>query len=167
MPRGKNPFAVWSMDRSFDASTLLGLTEALSNSTLPDGVIIFYLNNISLGEATHVAVTLFLSKESLSAAFFDAGTVLWTKGGTLAKQLKNKSTVFMQAKQAKAPGMLRFQFKAVDLVNAEEFGIFNKSHPFFELQRMRTSNKQVWDAVFRSAPVKNNLNPSWTPNFQR
>lgn len=166
LPRGKNPFAVLTALSTQGTTTLLGQTEVLSNTTDPDWTKIFYLEKVSLSEATHVVVTLFSAKESLGAAVFEVGTVLGTKGGTLAKQLKNKSTVFMHVEQAKASGMLQFQLKAVDLINMEGWRILKKSDPFFEMQRLRKSTKQqrVWDAVFRSNPVYNSLEPIWTPS---
>jgi hypothetical protein len=163
VPAGKHPFAVLTQLSSQGTSTLLGQTEVLANSIHPDWTKLFYLDNITLSETTHVVVTLFSQKESLGAAVFDVQAVLGTNGGTQAKQLKNQSTrLFLHVTPSTASaGILHFQFRATDLPNVEGMGLFNKSDPFFELQRWRSSDH--YDAVFRSAAINNNLQPVWLP----
>jgi hypothetical protein len=60
-------------------------------------------------------------------------------------------------------GTLNLKMRGIKLKNTEGFGVFRKSDPFFELQRKRKSVKgfAVWDCVFRSRPLDNNLNPVW------
>ena len=68
--------------------------------------------------------------------------------------------------EASDAGTLRFQLRGVQFKNTEGFGFLNKSDPFFELMRRRVSAKTgetgpVWDSVFRSPHVDNDLNPVW------
>jgi hypothetical protein len=47
------------------------------------------------------------------------------------------------------------------LKNTEGLGLLNKSDPFFEIQRKAksTTGTTLWDCVYRSRPVKNDLSP--------
>jgi hypothetical protein len=60
-------------------------------------------------------------------------------------------------------GTLSLKMRGIKLKNTEGFGLFRKSDPFFELQRKRKAVKgfAVWDCVFRSRPIDNDLNPVW------
>lgn len=60
-------------------------------------------------------------------------------------------------------GTLNLKMRGIQLKNTEGFGVFRKSDPFFELQRKRKAVKgfSVWDCVFRSRPMDNDLNPVW------
>jgi hypothetical protein len=50
--------------------------------------------------------------------------------------------------------------KGSKLKNVE--GMFSKSDPFFELSRkISSAGGLTWDNVYRSKPIKNNLNPEW------
>uniref|UniRef100_A0A7R9VD07 C2 domain-containing protein n=1 Tax=Pseudictyota dubia TaxID=2749911 RepID=A0A7R9VD07_9STRA len=56
-------------------------------------------------------------------------------------------------------GSLKFQFIGKELKNVELFTNFDKSDPFFVIQKQDGDN--VWSHVFISNVVQNNLNPEW------
>jgi hypothetical protein len=60
-------------------------------------------------------------------------------------------------------GTLNLKMRGIKLKNTEGFGVFQKSDPFFELQRKRkaVNGFAVWDCVFRSRQKNNDLNPVW------
>jgi len=94
---------------------------------------------------------------------FEVGAVLGSPGSIAAKELKKGGgAVVMFVEEATGCGELVFQLRGLDLKNMD--GLFNKSDPFFELQRLRRSVRtgaRVWDCVFRGTPVRNDLNPLW------
>jgi Copine/C2 domain len=63
-------------------------------------------------------------------------------------------------RKAVGSGVLRLQCKGVKLKNVE--GMFSKSDPFYEISRkVNAAGGLTWDNVYRSKPIKNNLNPEW------
>jgi len=60
-------------------------------------------------------------------------------------------------------GTLRFQFEGKSLKNVEAFTLFDKSDPFFVLQKITSQeNEKVdWSHVYISGVIMNNLNPAW------
>eukprot|EP00567_Pseudictyota_dubia_P007579 CAMPEP_0197444156 /NCGR_PEP_ID=MMETSP1175-20131217/9704_1 /TAXON_ID=1003142 /ORGANISM="Triceratium dubium, Strain CCMP147" /LENGTH=553 /DNA_ID=CAMNT_0042974895 /DNA_START=82 /DNA_END=1743 /DNA_ORIENTATION=+ len=71
---------------------------------------------------------------------------------------------FDAIKQSGLTGLLRFQFIGKKLKNVEMFPLFDKSDPFFIIQKQdgKEANGQIaWSHVFISNVLQNNLNPEW------
>ena len=73
------------------------------------------------------------------------------------------SRVMAHVERCSGSGTLNLKMRGIKFKNTEGFGVFQKSDPFFELQRKRKAVKgfAVWDCVFRSRPLNNDLNPIW------
>jgi hypothetical protein len=71
--------------------------------------------------------------------------------------------VMAHVERCSGSGTLNLKMRGIQLKNTEGFGVFRKSDPFYELQRKRKAVKgfAVWDCVFRSRPLDNDLNPVW------
>jgi hypothetical protein len=148
--------------------TILGKTEVIPNTNSPDWTKILVLEDFELGKPTHLVVSIYdLNKRAntpMGSTVFEVGSVLGAKGSILGKELKTGGFVVAHLEETTDSGMLEFQLRALQLKNTSGMGLMNKSDPFFELQRLRRSvstGARVWDCVFRSHTVNNNLSPIW------
>ena len=147
---------------------VLGKTEVILNSLSPHWVKVFVLD-YELGTPIKVACNVFdqavkgkTDNKTMGSAVFDIGELLGARGNTKAKKLKGGGTLFATVRKASGTGTLRLQCKGSKLKNVE--GMFSKSDPFFELSRkISAAGGLTWDNVFRSASIKNSLNPEWEP----
>jgi hypothetical protein len=149
--------------------TLLGKTEVIPNTNSPDWTKILVLEDFELGKPTHLVISIYdLNKRAntpMGSTVFEVGSVLGAKGSILGKELKTGGFVVAHLEETTDAGILEFQLRGLQLTNTEGMGLLNKSDPFFELQRLRRSvstGARVWDCVFRSHTVDNNLNPVWS-----
>ena len=125
----------------------------------------FYLENWELGKPQELILTIYNGKESMGSVLLEVGDVLGAPGNRLAKKMKNGGIVVAHVEEATAAGTLRFQLRGWNLVNMDRgLGLLNKSDPFFELQRWH-AGARVWDTVFRSAVINNDLRPLWNESF--
>jgi hypothetical protein len=148
--------------------TVLGKTEVIPNTNSPDWTKILVLEDFELGKPTHLVSSIYdfnkRSNTPMGSTFFEVGSVLGAKGSILGKELKTGGFVVAHLEETTDSGMLEFQLRASQLKNTEGMGLINRSDPFFELQRLRRSvstGARVWDCVFRSYTVDNNLSPIW------
>lgn len=130
----------------------------------------FVVEDYELGKPVNVVVSIYNGENNLGSTKFELGRVLGARGSVVAKELKSRGGAFvvLQAEPVTGTGTLHFQLAGEALKNTEGMGMLNKSDPFFELQRLRRSAKsgaRVWDAVFRSSPINNNLNPVWDESY--
>lgn len=161
-----DPFAVVTkLKTSGDGKPeVLGKTEVVKNSLSPQWTKIFELE-YTLGEPCKVAVSIFDEvrkgdNKSMGSTVFDIGELLGARGNTKAHRLKKGGTVFANVRKSTGSGMLRLKMKGTKLKNVE--GVFGKSDPFFELSRkVDAAGGLTWDNIYRSAKIKNNLNPDW------
>jgi hypothetical protein len=149
--------------------TLLGKTEVIPNTNSPDWTKILVLEDFELGKPTHLVVSIYdLNKRAntpMGSTVFEVGSILGAKGSILGKELKTGGVVVAHLEETTDSGILEFQLRGLQLTNTEGMGLMNKSDPFFELQRLRRSvstGARVWDCVFRSHTVDNNINPVWS-----
>ena len=96
----------------------------------------------------------------MGSATFDIDEVLGARGSIKATKLKEGGTLFCHIAEKRGSGTLTLGISANNLKNTE--GIMRKSDPFFEISCKRdTAGGLVWDKVYRSEVVMNNLNPDW------
>ena len=94
---------------------------------------------------------------------FDVGELLGARGCTKAKRVKGGGTLFAHVRKSEGTGLLRLKLKGVNLKSTEGMGLLRKSDPFFEISRkIDSAGGNTWDNVYRSDPIKNNLNPDWS-----
>ena len=161
-----DPFAVVTKiaTRRDAKPEVLGKTEVIKNSLSPHWVQVFTLD-YELGTPCKIAVNIFdevrkSSNKPMGSAVFDVGELLGARGNTKAKKLKHGGTIFAHVRKASGSGLLRLKLKGTGLKNTE--GMMRKSDPFFELSRkVDSAGGLTWDNVYRSMPVRNNLNPDW------
>ena len=162
-----DPFAVVTRIATSSGTKpeVLGKTEVVKNSLSPQFIKTFELD-YELGTPTKIAVSIFDEvrkgdNKAMGSAVFDIGECLGARGNTKAKKLKKGGTVFVSVRKSEGHGILRMKLKGTKLKNVEG-GLFGKSDPFFEVSRkVSSAGGLTWDNVFRSSPVKNNLNPDW------
>lgn len=169
-----DPFAVVTLVKSSSNSSnngskpiLLGQTEVLQNTRDPDWTKLFYVEDFELGTPTNLIVSIYTEKDkkSLGSLLFEVGAILGAPGSRLGKQLKGShGTIIAHVEEATNAGTLRFQLRGLNFTNTEGAGVFNKSDPFFELQRWHKESR-TWDTVFRSSHIQDNLNPIWGESF--
>ena len=162
-----DPFAVVTMMTAGNKPTVLGQTEVLTNTDSPDWTKLFYIEDFELGKPCNMIVSIYSSqqkKKPLGSTVWEVGSILGAPGSRLAKRLKDGGVLIAHVEEATAAGTLRFQLRGLDFTNTEGGGIWNKSDPFFELQRLHVHSR-VFDTVFRSATVSNNLHPVWGESF--
>lgn len=167
-----DPFAVVTVlhKEAGVVPTLLGKTEVIPNTNSPDWTKILVLEDFELGKPTHLVVSIYDSNKRaknspMGSTVFEVGSVLGAKGSILGKELKTGGVVVAQLEEMTDSGILEFQLRALKLKNTEGMGLMNKSDPFYEFQRLRRSvstGARVWDCVFRSHTVSNNLSPIWS-----
>lgn len=145
---------------------VLGKTEVIKNTLNPDWTKTFIFD-YELGTPIKCAVQVFdevrkKDNKGMGSAVFDIGALLGAKGNTLAKKLKKSGTIFARVEKYRGQGTLSLGMKGVKLKNME--GFMKKSDPFYELNRKvdgPSGPATMWDAVYRSKHVQDNLNPVW------
>lgn len=105
--------------------------------------------------------------ETLGSLSTPASDLLAAKG-SLAQQLPNhgNGSLAIQMVPKRHTGQLQFDVRGFYFKNTDAGGLLssmssNKADPYFELQLARDDG--TWDAVFRSAVIKNSLNPIFPP----
>ena len=165
-----DPFAVVT-HMAESGAIVLGRTETIANTTSPQWVKVFLLD-YEFGTPMKLVVSIFDEASSetkhkpMGSAVFDVPEILGTRGSTKAKRLPIGGTVFAHVRKAITNvGTMRLQLSATNLKNTEGFTAFRKPDPFFELSRRGSTETTVgaptWDNVYRSAVIKDTLNPSW------
>lgn len=143
---------------------VLGKTEVIKNSLSPQWTKVFKFD-YELGSPVRLAISVFDEvrkgeNKTMGSAVFDVGEILGARGNTKARKVKGGGTLFAHVRKSTGSGLLRLKMKALKLKNVE--GFLGKSDPFFELSRqINAAGAATWDNVYRSAPVKNNLSPTW------
>lgn len=125
--------------------------------------------NIEFGKETHINISVVdevrkQSDKSMGSAVFEIGDILGSRGSVKAKKLKKGGTLYARLQKAQpiSAGKLALRLRGVKLKNVE--GMFKKSDPFYEILRTYDGpGGGTWTPVFRSKPVKNDLNPKWQP----
>jgi Copine/C2 domain len=161
-----DPFAVVTQlaTNPNDKPRVLGQTEVIKNTLSPQWTALFKVE-YELGTPVKLAVSVFgqevkKTNKPMGSAILDVGELLGARGNTKAKKLKNGGTLFANVRPSQGSGTLRLQLRGMGLKNVE--GMFSKSDPFFELSRqINSAGAATWDNVYRSLPVKNNLDPNW------
>ena len=125
----------------------------------PDWHKIFVFD-YKLGTPTKVAVSLFDevakgSNKPMGAAVFDIGELLGARGGTKAKKLKGKGTLYAQVRKSMGSGVFRLQMKGEKLKNTEGLVVketkFNK-HPVYLIEAPELTTGE--NLPVASVPVK-------------
>jgi hypothetical protein len=100
--------------------------------------------------------------KTMGSALFEIGEVLGARGSIKAKKLKNGGTVFARVTKAAEvqQGTFHGQLRGIKLKNVD--GLFSKSDPFFIVNSQSNDpGGRVWQPVYRSEVIQNNLNPTW------
>jgi hypothetical protein len=146
--------------------TVIGKTETLNDTRDPDWTKLFILENYELGKPMNIVITIHdeNSENNLGSAMFEVGAILGANGCILGKELQSGGVIIAHVERCSGSGTLNLKMRGIQFKNTEGGGFFNKSDPFFELQRKRKSVKGgfMWDCVFRSRQVNNNLSPIWS-----
>ncbi|KAL7441470.1 hypothetical protein ACHAXM_011517 [Skeletonema potamos] len=101
---------------------------------------------------------------TITAAVFEIGDILGSRGSIKAKKLKRGGLLFARVTKAptRSAGKLALRLHGIKLKNVD--GLFGKSDPFFEVRRTYDgASGGSWTPVYRGKHVKNNLNPKWEP----
>lgn len=128
-----------------------------------------FLFDYEFGKETFINVSVIdevrkRSDKPMGSAVFEIGDVLGSRGSVKAKKLKKGGQLYARIQKAppRSAGKLALRMHGVKLKNVE--GLFKKSDPFFELSRTYEGpGGGSWTPVYRSKPVKDNLNPKWEP----
>lgn len=147
---------------------ILGKTEVIKNSLNPRWITCFDID-YSIGQLTRINVGIYDevkqgTHKSMGSATFEVGEVLGSRGSVKAKQLRSGGTLFVRIKSAPTTdhGMLHLRLIGHQLKNVD--GIFGKSNPFFEVScRTDAPGGLSWQPIYRSQPIKGDLNPRWPP----
>ena len=102
--------------------------------------------------------------KAMGSAVFEVGEVLGSRGNIKAKKLKGGGTLFCRIEPApeQHAGVFHFSLRGIKLKNVD--GLFGKSDPFFEVSRqINSGGGPIWQVVYRSKHIDNNLNPKWEP----
>ena len=119
-----------------------------------------------LGRSVHIAVCVFDevrkgTNKTMGSAKFELGGILGAKGNAKAKKMKGGGIIFAHVERYSVCGTLQLALQGIKLKNTE--GILRKSDPFYEVKRKVTGpSGYVWDVIFRSQHIPNDLNPKWT-----
>lgn len=170
--RTSDPYAVVTLLASdpSEQPRVLGRTEVIRNSLNPRWVTHFDLD-YHIGQLTRINVGIYDDVKKgdhkpMGSAMFEVGEVLGTRGNIKAKQLRNGGTLFVRVQAATDAefGTLHLKLCGHQLKNVD--GFFGKSDPFFELSYrvLDATGGLTWQPIYRSNPVKNDLNPRW-PSF--
>ncbi|GKZ00013.1 hypothetical protein MPSEU_000954700 [Mayamaea pseudoterrestris] len=169
-----DPYAVVTIlaNDANEQPRVLGKTEVIKNSLNPRWVTHFDID-YCIGKLTRINIGVYDddktkelgSHKPMGSAMFEIGQVLGTRGNVKAKQLRNGGTLFVRIKAAPSCefGTLRLKFAGYQLKNVD--GLFGKSDPFFEMS-YKVQDAAVgltWQPVYRSQPIKADLNPCWLP----
>lgn len=169
-----SPFAVVTVLHKEEGvkPTILGKTEVIDKTNSPDWTKILLLQDFELGKQTHLVVSIYDATNGknhpMGSTILEVGSVLGAKGHIVAKELKAGGILVAHVEESTGSGMLHFRLRGFKFTNTEGMGFLNKSDPFFELQRLRKSTKsgaRVWDCVFRSNAVQDNLSPVWSESY--
>lgn len=165
-----DPFAVVTLLATGPGETprVLGKTEVIKNTLSPSWTTSF-LFDYEIGKETHINVSVIdeirkKSDKPMGSAVFEIGDVLGSRGSIKAKSLKKGGTIYARVQKAapKSAGKLALRMSGIKLKNVE--GMFKKSDPFFEIRRTYEGpGGGSWVPIYRSKPVKDNLNPMWEP----
>jgi Ca2+-dependent lipid-binding protein len=164
-----DPYAVVTLlaNNPNEQPRVLGKTEVIPNSLNPRWITHFDLD-YCIGQLTRLNVGVYDdvkkgTHKPMGSAMFEVGEVLGTRGNVKAKQLRNGGTLFVRimAAPGTSHGTLHLKLCGHQLKNVD--GIFGKSDPFFELSYkvQDSAGGLIWQPVYRSEPVKNDLNPRW------
>jgi hypothetical protein len=161
-----DPFAVITV-LPLDPSSpprVLGKTEVIKNSLNPDWTQSFTID-YTLGKPTNVLIKIYDEvrkgdNKSMGSCVFELGTVLGSKGSIQSKAIPNsRGIIYCKIEEEKDYGNLKLKLAGVKLKNLD--GIFNKSDPFYEIQKRDYGKGANWNVVYRSSYIKNDLNPDW------
>ena len=164
-----DPYAVVTLlsNNPKEQPRVLGKTEVIPNSLNPRWVTHFDLD-YCIGELTRINVGVYDNVKKgthkpMGSAMFEVGEVLGSRGNIKAKQLRNGGTLFVRIQAAPASGFGSLQLRLCGYQLKNVDGIFGTSDPFFELSyNVRDSaGGLTWQPVYRSEPIKNDLNPRW------
>jgi len=160
--KGKSdPYAVVTL-----GETNLGKTEVCKNSLNPMWTTRFITEYIQELELT-LAVELFdeVNKgkhKPMGSASFELGEVMRSSGHVKAAALTAGGELCVRVREMPDfdRGFLSLQVRGVQLANVE---MFSKSDPFYEIQSPQShpNGSQIWQTVYRSETIKNNLQPKW------
>jgi hypothetical protein len=143
---------------------VLGKTEVIKNTLSPDWTKVFVFD-FELGHPVHIAISVYDevrkgSNKAMGSAKFELGGILGAMGNVKAKKMKRGGTIFAHVEKYTGSGILRLALQGTKLKNTE--GMFNKSDPFFEVKRkVPGPSGDVWDVIYRSQHIPNDLNPRW------
>jgi len=145
-----------------DKPKVIGRTDSVKSSCNPQWTKPLFLH-YEKGSKVYVNVGLYNPVKkgkdlSISSAIFEVGEIMNAPSKFKGKKLKAGGIVFIKLQEAKETdsGKIVFQFSGTKLKNVE--GAFGgKSDPFFEI--ITGTTEKV--TVYRSKPLKNNLNPEW------
>lgn len=165
-----DPYAVVTLlaGSADERPRIIGRTEIIKNSLNPSWTTTFKAD-YSFGQESRINIGIFdeirkkKSNKSMGSAQFEIGEILGAKGNVKAKKLKNGGTLFVRV--TKGPkldlGNLTLGLRGIKMKNVD--GMFSKSDPFFVVESYTKGNHggRVWQPVYRSEVVKNNLNPTW------
>ena len=164
-PHSSDPFCVVTkLAEGASQPVVLGKTEVIKNTLSPDWTKVFVFN-YELGHPVYIAISVYDevrkgSNKAMGSAKFELGGILGAKGNVKAKKMKGGGTIFAHVEKYSGSGTLRLALQGIKLSNTE--GMFNKSDPFYEVKRKVTGpSGDVWDVIYRSKHVSNDLNPRW------
>eukprot|EP00588_Corethron_pennatum_P031970 CAMPEP_0194345622 /NCGR_PEP_ID=MMETSP0171-20130528/104963_1 /TAXON_ID=218684 /ORGANISM="Corethron pennatum, Strain L29A3" /LENGTH=583 /DNA_ID=CAMNT_0039112639 /DNA_START=77 /DNA_END=1825 /DNA_ORIENTATION=+ len=151
----------------------LGRTEVIQNNLSPDWVVSFVFD-YEPGEEMNFVVTVYdqtskggenLKKhKEMGHAKFDTEHVLRSPGNLRSASLGGGTLYVTVEPYDRTAGILFLELRGIDLPNVERTILtsIDKSDPFVELSaRKLHPNGTIWDVVYRSERVDNDLNPWW------
>jgi Ca2+-dependent lipid-binding protein len=165
-----DPYAVVTLlaGSADERPSILGRTEVVKNSLSPSWTTTFAAE-YAFGQECKINIGLFdeirktQSSKSMGSAQFEIGEILGSKGNIKAKKLRSGGTLFVRVTKASNLdlGNISIGLRGIKLKNVD--GVFSKSDPFFVVESYTKDNHggRVWQPVYRSEVVKNNLNPMW------
>mmetsp|Transcript_17664 Transcript_17664/g.35473 ORF Transcript_17664/g.35473 Transcript_17664/m.35473 type:complete len:201 (+) Transcript_17664:527-1129(+) len=95
-----------------------------------------------------------------SRSFVVGDIISSNKCSVEAKKLSSGGVLIAHLTSATVTGSLKLQLSGKDLKNMDGMGLLRKSDPFFALMVLNDETGN-WDAKYRSATVKNELDPEW------
>eukprot|EP00980_Cylindrotheca_fusiformis_P015842 scaffold4637_cov128-Cylindrotheca_fusiformis.AAC.13 len=156
-----DPYAVVTFGES-----QLGKTEEVRNCLSPMWVTRFTTDYTKELEQT-LTIDIFDEvkkgkQKSMGSASLELGDILAALGNVKAVSLKEGGTLYVrvQPMAEHERGTLNLALRGIQLANVETF---SKSDPFFEIQTAVADTKgaRMWQPVYRSEMVKNDLRPVW------
>jgi len=159
--RGKSdPYAVLTY-----GETQLGKTEVCKNSLNPMWTTRFvteYTKELELKLTVDLFDECKGKDKSMGSAAFELQDVMQASGHVKAAALKPGGMLCVRVQEVGTfdRGTLNLKLRGIQLPNLETF---SKSDPFFEIQTeiLDHQRARLWQPVFRSEVVKNNLQPQW------